>query len=458
MAINPAIFRAYDIRGDSRKDLSPELAYKIGFCFSEILAKSLNKNTRELVIYVGMDGRLSSKELANALVQGLQATGAKVNLLGLVPTPCLYYADHVFKVCGSVMVTGSHNPKHDNGFKIVAANSPFFGAQIQELKNLILAHDWGQITIDPKCKAQNIDISQQYLNRVLSQRNISQKLKIAFDPANGATCNLVKMLSRMLPCEVVTINDQIDGNFPAHPPDPTIAENMEQLANFVVTNNCDFGIGFDGDGDRIAIITSKGRMLFADHLLYLFALDVLSQHPQGTFIMDVKTSQWVFDFIAKQGGKPLIWKTGHSFIKAKIKETGAVFAGEMSGHIFFADQYFGYDDGIYSAIRFMEIASKSNKTTDEMLETLPKFFSTPEIKIPTPDEKKFEVINKVRDYAQNNGLDFIDIDGVRVKNKHGWWLVRASNTGPNLIARCESDSEEGLQNLLKELNQAICTP
>ena len=340
--INPAIFRAYDIRGNSNNYLSPEIAYKIGFCFARIILSS-QKEAGSNFICVGRDGRLSSEELCNALLQGIRATGANVKYIGLVATPTLYFADKNFSAPGSIMVTGSHNPKEDNGFKMVKSNAPFFGLMIQGLRKQIEEFNWPVLEIKDNYVQDCIDLKEQYIDRILLNRKISKNLKIAFDPANGAAGVLVSILCRKLPCQTFTINEKIDGNFPAHDPDPTIPENLSQLKNYVLENNCDVGIGFDGDADRIGIITKKGVFVPGDQLLCLYAKDVISKSPGAKIIADIKASGVLFDYVKEIGGVPIMWKTGHSFIKAKIKESGAKLAGEMSGHIFFADEYYGYD-------------------------------------------------------------------------------------------------------------------
>lgn len=451
--INPAIFRAYDIRG-SNNDLSPELAYKIGFCFARIVLLAQHEAESNLIC-VGRDGRLSSEELCNALLQGIKAAGAKVKYIGLVATPTLYFADKTFYASGSVMVTGSHNPKEDNGFKMVRNNAPFFGLMIQELRKKIEEFNEPNIGIKVNDAQEDIDLKEQYIDRILLNRKFSENLKIVFDPANGAAGELVSILCRKLPCQTFTINEKIDGNFPAHDPDPTIPENLSQLKNYVLENNCDVGIGFDGDADRIGIITKKGVFVPGDQLLCLYAKDVISKSPGAKIIADIKASRVIFDYVKEIGGIPLMWKTGHSFIKAKIKESGAKLAGEMSGHIFFADEYYGYDDGLYAAVRLIDIMSNSLESIDDMIEKLPKVYNTAEIKLAVNDAIKFKIIESIKELIKDRNIDFVDIDGLRVTTKHGWWLLRASNTGPAIIARCESSTEKGLEIIKNELREIL---
>lgn len=448
--INPAIFRAYDIRGNSDKDLSAEIAYKIGFCFAKTVIVSENK-----LVCVGRDGRLSSKELCNSLIKGVKDGGGEVKYIGLVATPTLYFADKKFTPAGSIMVTGSHNPKDDNGFKMLKASSPFFGEMIQDLKNQIAEFNWPKIVIEGDYLREVTDIRDQYIERILQGREINKNLKIAFDPANGSGAELTSLLCDKLSCETFIINGKIDGNFPAHDPDPTIAKNLEQLKEFVLENNCDFGIGFDGDADRIGVVTGKGSMVFGDQLLCLYAKDIVSKYPKAKIIADVKASGTFFDYVKQVGGEPIMWKTGHSFIKSKMKETGAKLAGEMSGHVFFADEYYGYDDAIYAAVRLIDILSNSAESIDEMIAKLPKAYATPEMKLYVSDESKFGIIEKIKQVVKSQNLDFIDIDGIRVNTKNGWWLLRASNTGPAIIARCESPTKEGLQILLNDLKELL---
>ena len=452
--INPAIFRAYDIRGNSHKDLSPEIAYKIGFCFAKIVISGQNK-TEQNLICVGRDGRLSSEEFCNALLQGIKAAGAKAKYIGLVATPTLYFADKIFSASGSIMVTGSHNPKDDNGFKMLKDNAPFFGAMIQDLKTKLEESNWGDIGIKKDHKEEIIDIKEQYIERIILNRKINKDLKIAFDPANGSGGELASILCSKLPCQTFMINEKIDGNFPAHDPDPTIAKNLQQLKDFVLKNHCDIGIGFDGDADRIGVVTNKGTFVPGDQLLCLYAKDVITKLPKAKIIADVKASGSLFDYVEKIGGIPIMWKTGHSFIKAKMKETGAKLAGEMSGHIFFADEYYGYDDALYAAVRLIDIISNSLESIDDMIDKLPKVYNTPELKLAVSDETKFAIIDNIKASIKDQNIDFIDIDGLRVNTKHGWWLLRASNTGPAIITRCESSTEEGLQSIKGDLKKIL---
>lgn len=451
MEINKDIFRAYDIRGNSLKDLTVEVAYKVGFCFAKMTIKDGNNK-----ICVGMDGRLSSPALYKLLEIGLVNGGAEVINIGVVPSPVLYFADKKFTPAGSIMVTGSHNPRNDNGFKIIQHGKSFFGSQIQDLLTEILNTDWSnnppEINIVNKNK---INISDRYIKNILEAVNINLNLKVAWDPGNGATGNIVEELKNHLNNENIIINSKIDGNFPSHHPDPTKADNLQELIKLVKEQNCDLGIAFDGDGDRIGIVSSSGKMLFGDQILCIFAEDILKENPNATIILDVKASQLIADRIKSYDGQPIIWRTGHPFIKSKMAESNALLAGEMSGHIFFADKYFGFDDAIYAALRFLDLLTRSNKTLDEIIYELPKSYSTPEIKIFVPSELKLQIIEEIKEKLLKNKIEFNDIDGVRVNTEDGWWLLRSSNTESAIIARAESSNAKKLEELKTMINQLL---
>ncbi|MCC8372437.1 MAG: phosphomannomutase/phosphoglucomutase [Rickettsia endosymbiont of Pseudomimeciton antennatum] len=493
MEINRTIFRLYDIRGSSLLDINTTIAYKIGFCFTKLnISKQGNK------IFVGRDGRLSSPALYQALVDGIISAGGQVISIGLVPSPVLYFADKIFKPQASIMITGSHNPKDDNGFKMLSQGKSFFDQQIQHLLNSILSTDWSSMTdkfiapanvysndlkngdnkqgvsersVDelrehantPKfCGAnsskqksmQELNIIDQYIDRILQEITINPKIKVAWDPANGAAGSIIDLLTLRLPNKNIVINSEIDGNFPNHHPDPTIAKNLEQLIEVVRTQNCDVGIAFDGDADRIAIISKKGRIILGDQILCILAKEVIDQNPQATIIMDIKSSGAIFNQIKSYGGRPIMWKTGHSFIKDKMQTTKALLGGETSGHIFFADKYYGYDDAIYAALRFIDLLSRLDKTLDDMIDELPKCHNTPEISIPVPDNLKFDIIQQIKEDLISKNIAFNDIDGIRTNSSidsNRWWLLRASNTEAKIIARYESDSLEGMNSIKSEL-------
>lgn len=462
MQINKDIFRAYDIRGNSLTDLTVEVAYKIGYCFAKMtITKDNNK------ICVGLDGRLSSPALSKALEMGLIDVGAEVIKFGVIPTPVLYFADKKLMPAGSIMVTGSHNPRDDNGFKLLQNGKSFFGTQIQDLLAKINVMPW------PLHGTQNTnyndlhwiprssrgmtgnDIESQYLRRILDGININSQLKVAWDCGNGATGNIIEELKNHLTNENIIINSMIDGNFLSHHPDPTNPANLQELIKIVKEQNCDLGIAFDGDGDRIGIVSGGGKILFGDQILCIFAEDILKENSNATIIVDVKASQLIVDRIKSYGGQPIIWRTGHPFIKSKMSETKALLAGEMSGHIFFADKYFGFDDAIYAALRFLDLLTRSDKTLDKIIDELPKSYNTPEIKIFVSPELKLQIIQEVKEKLLKEKVEFNDIDGVRVNTEHGWWLLRSSNTESAIIARAESISEEGLKILKTTINELL---
>lgn len=451
MNINKDIFRAYDIRGNSLTDLTVEVAYKVGFCFAKMTIKDGNNK-----ICVGMDGRLSSPALYKLLEIGLINGGAEVINIGVVPSPVLYFADKKFTPAGSIMVTGSHNPRDDNGFKIIQHGKSFFGSQIQDLLTEILNTDWSnnppEINIVNKSK---INISDSYIKNILEKIIVNSNLKVAWDPGNGATGNIVEELKNRLNNENIIINSKIDGNFPSHHPDPTKVDNLQELIKLVKEQNCDLGIAFDGDGDRIGIVSSSGKMLFGDQILCIFAEDILKENPNATIILDVKASQLIADRIKSYGGQAIIWRTGHPFIKSKMAESKALLAGEMSGHIFFADKYFGFDDAIYAGLRFLDLLTRSSKTLDEIIDELPKSYSTPEVKIFVSSELKLQIIEEIKEKLLKDKIEFNDIDGVRVNTEDGWWLLRSSNTESAIIARAESSNAEKLEELKTMINQLL---
>ncbi|AFC71215.1 phosphomannomutase/phosphoglucomutase [Rickettsia australis] len=471
MQINKEIFRAYDIRGNSLKDLTEEVAYKIGFCFAEMTITKDNSK-----ICIGLDGRLSSPTLCKALELGLTDAGAAIINIGVVPTPVLYFVDKQFMPAGSIMVTGSHNPRDDNGFKMLQHGKSFFGDQIQDLLAKVLNSHVMPTTpyvIPTKAGIQintsgdmdfcfrghdiyyGHNIEHKYLRRILEGININPKLKVLWDCGNGATGNITEELKKHLTNHNIIINSRIDGNFPSHHPDPTNPANLQELIKVVKEQNCDLGIAFDGDGDRIGIVSGGGKILFGDQILCIFAEDILKENPSVTIIVDVKASQLIVDRIRSFGGNPIIWRTGHPFIKSKMLETKALLAGEMSGHIFFADKYFGFDDAIYAALRFLDLLSKSSKTLDEIIEDLPKSYSTPEIKIFVPSRLKLQIIKEIKEKLLEEKIEFNDIDGVRVNTEHGWWLLRSSNTESIIVARAESASKNSLEKIIAIINKYL---
>jgi phosphomannomutase len=440
---DPSILREYDIRGVVGQTLSSQDAAALGRAYGSIL-----RRRGGAAVAVGYDGRLSSPELEGALADGLAATGLNVLRIGRGPTPMLYYAVHTLEVDGGIMVTGSHNPPDHNGFKMMMGKASFFGAEIQNLGEIAAAGDFetGGGTVEDQL------VFDAYLARLMEDFDAGGRaLKVAWDAGNGAAGEAMTVLAGRLPGRHILLNEAIDGTFPAHHPDPTVPENLEQLRNCVLAEGCDLGIAFDGDGDRIGVLDGQGRVLWGDQVMLLFARDILKGRPGATIIADVKASQVLFDEVARAGGVPLMWKTGHSLIKAKMAELGAPFAGEMSAHLFFADRYYGYDDALYAAVRLIEISSRSGESLAAFRNSLPQVVNTPEIRFPCAEERKRPVIEEVRERLSKAGAEVNEIDGVRVRDGDGWWLLRASNTQDVLVARCEAADEAGLARLKTEL-------
>ncbi len=437
--------REYDIRGIVGKTLSGDDAFAIGRVFGTTVARA--GGTR---VAVGRDGRLSSPELEPRLVAGLMASGMEVLRVGVCPTPMLYYAAHALETHGAVMVTGSHNPPDYNGFKSMIGKKPFYGRDIQELGRMAAA---GDVVAEAHGSERHVDIAADYVARMMRDYDGPKRgaegrtLKVVWDPGNGSSGEIVQRLVQELPGSHTVINGAIDGTFPAHHPDPTVAANLVQLIAEVAEQGADLGIAFDGDGDRIGVVDDEGHILFGDQLLVVLARDVLKAKPGGTIIADVKASQVLFDEVAKAGGQPLMWKTGHSLIKAKMAETGAPLAGEMSGHIFFADKWYGFDDAPYSAVRLLGIVARMEGRLSAVRAGLPQVLNTPELRFDCAEDRKFAVVAEVKARLAGQGAKVSDVDGVRVLTEDGWWLLRASNTQAALVARCESQTAEGLERL-----------
>lgn len=433
-----SIFRAYDIRGVVPTTLTAETAYWVGRAIgSQSLAQG------EPNVSVGRDGRLSGPELVERLIQGVADSGCHVSDVGLVPTPALYYAANVLEGKSGVMLTGSHNPSNYNGFKIVIAGDTLANEQIQALHTRLKTNDLtsgeGSIT--------QVDILPRYYEEITRDIKLAKRLKVVVDCGNGAAGVIAPQLIEALNCEVIPLFCEVDGSFPNHHPDPGKPENLVDLIAKVKETGADLGLAFDGDGDRVGVVTNTGTMVFPDRLLMLFAQDVLTRNPAAEIIFDVKCTRLLTPLIKEYGGRPLMWKTGHSLIKKKMKETGALLAGEMSGHIFFKERWFGFDDGIYSAARLLEVLSKQQMSAEELFETFPNDISTPEINIDVTDESKFSIIDALHDAQWGDDAKLTSIDGVRVDYPHGWGLVRASNTTPVLVLRFEAESETELQRI-----------
>jgi phosphomannomutase len=441
-----SILREYDIRGIVGDTLNTPDATAIGGAFGTMVRRKGGKR-----VAVGRDGRLSSPDLAKACIDGLTAAGIDVVDIGMVSTPMLYFAVYHLEADGGIMITGSHNPPSHNGFKMMMGKKSFYGADIQSLGKMAEAAD-----IDSgKGSSQHKDILGDYAARLLRDVKPGRKLKVAWDTGNGAVGVSIRAVVDKLPGEHFILNEKVDGTFPSHHPDPTVPKNLEQLQAEVAKHGCDLGIAFDGDGDRIGAIDGKGRILWGDQLLVLWARDVLKTRPGATIIADVKASQVLFDEIARAGGKPLMFKTGHSLIKTKMAELGSPLAGEMSGHIFFADTFYGFDDALYCGIRLLNIVAGGTASLADMRDELPQLVNTPELRFDCGDARKFKVVDEVKERLLNAGAKVNDVDGVRVSTADGWWLLRASNTQAVLVARCEARDSAGLERLMTDLRAAL---
>jgi phosphomannomutase len=439
---DPTVLREYDIRGVVGRTLGPSDAEAVGRAFATIAARAGGRT-----ICVGYDGRVSSPEMEAALVAGLTAAGADAVRVGLGPTPMLYYSVHALDADGGIMITGSHNPPDNNGFKMMLGKKSFFGREIQELGRMAAAGDYaegsGSVRDEP--------MLTRYVARLAEEGAALSPLKVAWDAGNGAAGEAMALLTKQLPGEHILLNEVIDGTFPVHHPDPTVPENLAQIIATVRELGCDAGVAFDGDGDRIGLVDGGGESLWGDQMLALLARPVLAERPGATIIADVKASQVLFDEVARLGGTPLMGKTGHSLIKSKMAETGAPLAGEMSGHIFFADRYYGYDDALYAALRMLGVISAEGCSLAELRAQLPARVNTPELRFDCADGRKFDAIEEVRARLAAEGAEVNAIDGVRVSTEDGWWLLRASNTQPVLVARCEAKDAAGLERLKQAL-------
>jgi phosphomannomutase len=434
------VLREYDIRGIVGKTLHPEDAFAIGRCFATVILRDGGRS-----VAVGYDGRLSSPELETALVAGLKASGAEVVRIGCGPTPMLYYAATTLPTDGAVMVTGSHNPPDYNGFKMMRGRKPFYGQQITDLGAMAAA---GDVVEEAAGTDRFVDIGDRYVARLVQDWDGGERsLRVVWDNGNGSAGDMLQRLVKLLPGQHIVLNGTIDGRFPAHHPDPTVPKNLEQLIAAVAAEKADIGIAFDGDADRIGVIDDAGQIMAGDQILVVLGRDVLRTHPGATIIADVKASQVLFDEIGRAGGQPLMWKTGHSLIKAKMAETGSPLAGEMSGHIFFADRWYGFDDALYAAVRMLGIVARMPGPLSAVRNALPHVINTPELRFECDDRRKFAVIEEVAARLSAEGAKVAEIDGVRVLTEDGWWLLRASNTQAVLVARAEASSEAGLERL-----------
>lgn len=443
---DPNILREYDIRGIVGDSLTEDTAYFVARALGTKISASGGSS-----VCVGYDGRLTSPALEEAAVKGFVACGLVVHRIGMGPTPMLYFAVHTLDAGGGMMITGSHNPPEYNGFKMMVGKSAVYGEQIQDIGTI--AGDGS--FVDGGGRAEETSIFGAYLSALVDAFSGTKSLKVAWDSGNGAAGDVLRALVERLPGEHVLLFDEVDGTFPNHHPDPTVEANLTDLKNAVAENACDLGIAFDGDGDRIGVIDGQGRVLWGDQLMIILASDMLIDNPGATVIADVKASQVLFDEIKRMGGNPLMWKTGHSLVKAKMKEVGAPLAGEMSGHIFYGDRYYGFDDALYVAVRFLNILAKGGPSLVERFDAIPKKESTPEVRIPCTDEEKFAIVRRISESTVLQGFEVSAVDGIRAQSSDGWWLLRASNTQPVLVARAESDTVEGLNNLKRMLEHVL---
>ncbi|NQS97129.1 MAG: phosphomannomutase/phosphoglucomutase [candidate division Zixibacteria bacterium] len=437
--MNQTIFRQYDIRGIVDIDLTPESVRTLGRGIGTMMKREGAGNRLTL----GWDARLSSPIFRDALSEGLTSTGMMVIQLGMCTTPAFYYSVHHLQADGGVMITGSHNPPEFNGFKVNIGAESIYGEKIQELYRIIEKGDFAE----GEGKISEYEIMPDYIDYLKKALSIERTLRVALDSGNGTAGLVAPEVFKHYNCVVYELFSEPDGNFPNHHPDPTIPEFIETLRRKVLDKGLDFGVAYDGDADRIGVIDDKGNIIWGDELMVIFSRDILKRNPGAAIIAEVKSSQHLFDDVAKNGGRPIMWKTGHSLIEAKMKEEGALLAGEMSGHIFFNDRYFGFDDAVYASLRLAEIVSQDDKPLSEYLSDLPASFSTPEIRFDCPDDKKFEVVKKAQEYFKAKGYDVNDIDGVRLNMGDGWGLLRASNTQPVLVMRFEAQSEERLKEI-----------
>lgn len=442
---DPTSLREYDIRGIVGKTLGPDDARAIGRGFATLLRRAGGHR-----VVVGRDGRVSSPALEAALIEGLTASGCDVVRVGMGPTPMLYYAEAILEVDGGIQITGSHNPGDYNGFKMVFQHRPFFGQDIQEIGKLAAAGDWE----DGAGTVSDADILDDYVGRLFAGY-AGGSFRIGWDTGNGAAGPVIEKLVELLPGEHHTLFTDVDGNFPNHHPDPTEEKNLADLRRLVAEKNLDFGLAFDGDGDRIGAIDGEGRVIWGDQLLSILAEPVLKKAPGATIIADVKASQMLFDRVAELGGQPLMWKTGHSLVKTKMKETHSPLAGEMSGHIFFAQDYYGFDDAQYAAVQLINAVHLIGKSLTEIRGNMPAFVNTPEMRFQVDESRKFAVIDEVLARLKAAGADVNDTDGARVNTPDGWWLLRASNTQDVLVARAEARSQEALDRLLAQIDAQL---
>lgn len=442
---DPTTLREYDIRGIVGETLGERDAEAVGRSFGTVVRRQGGRR-----VAVGYDGRQSSPRLEAAVVAGLLAAGCDAVRIGMGPTGMLYFSIHELGADAGVMITGSHNPKDHNGFKMALADRPFFGADIRALGDMAARGDWES----GKGQAASVDLKDRYAARLVEGFR-GGSFRIGWDAGNGATGEIVERLVKLLPGEHHTLFTKVDGDFPNHHPDPTVEENLLDLRDLVRELKLDFGVAFDGDGDRIGAIDGKGRVVWGDQLLAIFAEPVLKELPGATIIADVKASQALYDRIAELGGTPMMWRTGHSLIKAKMKEVDSPLAGEMSGHVFFKHRWYGFDDGLYAAVRLIEAVNELGGSLTALKSAMPEVLNTPELRFPCADDRKFVVVDEVLARLKAAGTDVNDTDGARVNTPDGWWLLRASNTQGVLVARAEGRDADALLRLQGAISQQL---
>ena len=444
--INESIFREYDIRGIVKDELQDDVVERIASACAAIYVKENKKH-----IAVGMDGRPSSEHIKNIVSKTLSKYGLNIIDIGLVPTPVLYYEVFKMNLGGGIIITASHNPSEYNGFKILVGKNALFGDQIKEICEIAKSKDFA---IEKQGNIEKKDVINDYIDYIVNDIKLNKKIKVVVDCGNGTGGITAIPIYKKLGADVIELYSEVDGTFPNHHPDPTKIENLKDLISKVKETNADLGIGFDGDADRIGVVDKDGSILWGDMLMVIFARDILSKKPGEKIISEVKASEVLYSEIKKHGGIPIMWKTGHSLIKKKIFEENAILAGEMSGHIFFNDRWFGFDDAVYSGARLLEILSNSDKSLTEIVDTIPKAFNTPEIRVDTTEEAKFKIVSEMVVHFKKE-YEVIDIDGGRIKFPYGWALIRASNTQPSLVIRFEADSEEHLKEIEEIFQSAL---
>lgn len=447
--INKSVFRKYDIRGIYGEEITENFAELLGKAFGSFLIKNGEKK-----VVIGMDNRKSSPSIKNNLISGLNSAGIDVIDIGIVVTPIFYYATYLYKIKGGIMVTASHNPSKYNGFKIQFGEGTIYGDELINLRkdmingNFIKGENHGNVI-----KKSPVE---KYINNIKNGVKLgNKKLKVVVDCGNGTASLFAERIIKRLGCDVIPLYCTSDSNFPNHFPDPTVEDNLRDLIKVVITEKADLGLAYDGDGDRIGVVDEKGKIVWGDMLMILFWREILPKYPNIDAIVEVKCSNALVEEIKKLGGKPFFYKTGHSLIKAKMKEINTPFTGEMSGHMFFKDEYYGFDDALYASARLLRILSNTDKSLSDLFYNVPKYFFTPEIRIPCNDEEKFKKVERAKKYFQDKNMDIITVDGVRVNFETGWGLIRASNTGEELILRYESRNKNELKLIKRELKKAL---